>query len=69
MYSKRVFALMSLMVVFAMVMTACGTAAKAPETGKELTVAGVVFQDDQFMKAQSPRDLTTVIAPAATASA
>jgi simple sugar transport system substrate-binding protein/ribose transport system substrate-binding protein len=50
MYSKRVFALMSLMVVFAMVMTACGTAAKAPETSKELTIAGVVFQDDQFMK-------------------
>ena len=50
MSSKRVFALMSLMVVFAMFMTACGTAAKAPETGKELTIAGVVFQDDQFMK-------------------
>ena len=51
MYSKRVFALMSLVVVFAMLMTACGAAGKAPETGsKELTVAGVVFQDDQFMK-------------------
>jgi sugar transport system substrate-binding protein len=50
MYSKRVFALMSLAVLFAMLMTACGTAAQAPETGKELTIAGVVFQDDQFMK-------------------
>jgi simple sugar transport system substrate-binding protein/ribose transport system substrate-binding protein len=50
MYSRRIFALMSLMVVFAMFMTACGTAAKAPETSKELTIAGVVFQDDQFMK-------------------
>ncbi len=50
MFSKRVFALMSLVVLFAMLMTACGTAAKAPETGKELTIAGVVFQDDQFMK-------------------
>src|SRR5689334_11303277 len=54
MYSKRVFALMSLMVVFAMLMTACGAAGKAPETGsKELTIAGVVFQDDQFMKSMT----------------
>jgi simple sugar transport system substrate-binding protein/ribose transport system substrate-binding protein len=37
------------MVVFAVLMTACGT--KAPEGGdSELTIAGVVFQDDQFMK-------------------
>jgi simple sugar transport system substrate-binding protein/ribose transport system substrate-binding protein len=50
MYSRRIFAMMSLMVVFAMLMTACG-AGKAPTTGgKELTIAGVVFQDDQFMK-------------------
>ncbi len=54
MYSKRVFALMSLMVVFAMLMTACGAGAKAPETGsKELSIAGVVFQDDQFMKSMT----------------
>ena len=53
MYSRRIFAVMSLMVVFAMLMTACG-AAKAPTTGsKELTVAGVVFQDDQFMKSMT----------------
>ena len=53
MYSRRIFAVMSLMVVFAMLMTACG-AAKAPTTGsKELTIAGVVFQDDQFMKSMT----------------
>jgi len=50
MYSRRIFAVMSLMVVFAMLMTACGVAT-APTDGKgELTIAGVVFQDDQFMK-------------------
>src|SRR5512138_3150379 len=53
MYGKRVFALMSLMVVFAMLMTACGAAQKAPETSKGLTIAGVVFQDDQFMKSMT----------------
>ncbi|HLO17621.1 MAG TPA: substrate-binding domain-containing protein, partial [Anaerolineales bacterium] len=53
MYSRRIFAVLSLMVVFAMFMTACGTA-KAPEAGgKELTIAGVVFQDDQFMKSMT----------------
>src|SRR5512139_2692508 len=50
MYSRRIFAMLSLMVVLAMLMTACG-AGKAPEGGDtELTIAGVVFQDDQFMK-------------------
>ena len=50
MSSKRIFAVLSLVVVFAMLMTACG-AGKAPEGGEtELTIAGVVFQDDQFMK-------------------
>src|SRR5690242_21487123 len=54
MYSIRAFALMSLMVVFAMLMTAGGAGAKAPETGsKALTIAGVVFQDDQFMKSMT----------------
>jgi ABC-type sugar transport system substrate-binding protein len=53
MYSKRVFALMSLLALLALLMTACGTAAQAPETGKELTIAGVVFQDDQFMKSMT----------------
>src|SRR5690242_5158662 len=54
MYSIRAFALMSLMVVFAMLMTAGGAGAKAPETGsKELSIAGVVFQDDQFMKSMT----------------
>ena len=48
MYSKRIFSVMGLMVVLAMLLTACGTA--APADNKELTIAGVVFQDDQFMK-------------------
>jgi ABC-type sugar transport system substrate-binding protein len=54
MYSRRIFAVMSLMVVFAMLMTACG-AGKTPaaEGNKALTVAGVVFQDDQFMKSMT----------------
>jgi simple sugar transport system substrate-binding protein/ribose transport system substrate-binding protein len=47
---KRFFAALSLMVIFAMLMAACGTG-KAPEGGDAgLTIAGVVFQDDQFMK-------------------
>jgi ABC-type xylose transport system permease subunit len=54
MSSKKIFAIMSLMAVIAMLMAACGTAAaptKAPTTGeKALTITGVVFQDDQFMK-------------------
>ncbi|HLO34218.1 MAG TPA: hypothetical protein VK249_34045, partial [Anaerolineales bacterium] len=54
MYSKRIFAIVSLMAVLAMLMTACGGAAKAPTGGnKELTIAGVVFQDDQFMKSMT----------------
>jgi simple sugar transport system substrate-binding protein/ribose transport system substrate-binding protein len=44
---------MSLLALLALLMTACGTAAQAPETGKELTIAGVVFQDDQFMKSMT----------------
>jgi simple sugar transport system substrate-binding protein/ribose transport system substrate-binding protein len=54
MSSKKIFAIMSLMAVLAMLMAACGTGAaptQAPTTGeKALTIAGVVFQDDQFMK-------------------
>jgi simple sugar transport system substrate-binding protein/ribose transport system substrate-binding protein len=45
MYNKRIFAVIGIIAVLAMLMTACG----AGET-KELTIAGVVFQDDQFMK-------------------
>jgi simple sugar transport system substrate-binding protein/ribose transport system substrate-binding protein len=42
---------MSMIALFAMLMTACGAPAATPAEGtKELTVAGVVFQDDQFMK-------------------
>jgi simple sugar transport system substrate-binding protein/ribose transport system substrate-binding protein len=42
---------MSMLTLFAMLMTACGTPAATPAEGtKELTIAGVVFQDDQFMK-------------------
>src|SRR5512145_2490847 len=51
MYSRRIFAVMSMITLFAMLMTACGTPAATPAEGtKELTIAGVVFQDDQFMK-------------------
>jgi simple sugar transport system substrate-binding protein/ribose transport system substrate-binding protein len=51
MYSKRIFSVMSLVVAIAMLLTACGgNAASGSETEKELTIAGVVFQDDQFMK-------------------
>jgi simple sugar transport system substrate-binding protein/ribose transport system substrate-binding protein len=42
---------MSMIALFAMLMTACGAPAATPAQGTtELTVAGVVFQDDQFMK-------------------
>jgi simple sugar transport system substrate-binding protein/ribose transport system substrate-binding protein len=57
MYAKRIFSAISLMVVFTMLLSACGgtpaaapTAAPAAAGGQELTIAGVVFQDDQFMK-------------------
>ena len=50
MYSKRIFTVMSLLALLAMLMTACGTAASPAEENKEVTIAGVVFQDDQFMK-------------------
>jgi hypothetical protein len=55
MFGKRVFSVVSLMVVVTMLLAACGTPAAAPTAapaagGKDLTIAGVVFQDDQFMK-------------------
>jgi len=51
MYGKRIFSAISLMVVLTMLLSACGTPAATPSTeNKELTIAGVVFQDDQFMK-------------------
>lgn len=50
MYGRRIFAVMSLMVIFAVLMTACGGGKAPAEGGEELTIAGVVFQDDQFMK-------------------
>ncbi len=50
MNSKRIFSVMSLMVVFAMVLTACGAPKPAAPAAGNLTIAGVVFQDDQFMK-------------------
>lgn len=48
---KQTMLAFSLTIIFVMLMTACGTkpaATTAPTTG--LTIAGVVFQDDQFMK-------------------
>jgi len=50
MYGKRIFSAISLIVALTMLLSACGTAPAAPAAGKELTIAGVVFQDDQFMK-------------------
>ncbi|HSB65047.1 MAG TPA: substrate-binding domain-containing protein, partial [Anaerolineales bacterium] len=50
MYGRRIFAVMSLVVIFAMLMTACSAGKTPAEGDKELTIAGVVFQDDQFMK-------------------
>jgi len=53
MYNKRIFSVMSIMFIFAMVLTACGApkpAAPAAPAAGNLTIAGVVFQDDQFMK-------------------
>ena len=50
---KHTFSALSLVVVFAMLLSACGapaTTAPSEGEGKELTIAGVVFQDDQFMK-------------------
>ena len=50
MHTKRLFSIVSLVVAIAVLLSACGGAASVSETGKELTIAGVVFQDDQFMK-------------------
>jgi simple sugar transport system substrate-binding protein/ribose transport system substrate-binding protein len=55
MYGKRVFSIMGLVVVLAMLLSACSTpatATSAPTAAgkKDITIAGVVFQDDQFMK-------------------
>ncbi|HEY3311626.1 MAG TPA: substrate-binding domain-containing protein, partial [Anaerolineales bacterium] len=54
MNSKRIFVALSLVAIIAMLLSACGAPAAAPtqavETKKDLTIAGVVFQDDQFMK-------------------
>ena len=50
MNTKRIFSIMSLLLVVAMLLSACATATSTPQAESELTVAGVVFQDDQFMK-------------------
>jgi len=55
MYKKQIFSVMSCIALLALILTACAPAAvpateQPATTGKELTVAGVVFQDDQFMK-------------------
>jgi ABC-type sugar transport system substrate-binding protein len=58
MHAKKVFSVVSILVLLAMVLSACATPAAAPATtgpsapssqGGEITIAGVVFQDDQFM--------------------
>ena len=50
MYTKRIFSIVSLIVAIAMLLTACGGAASVSKSDSNLTIAGVVFQDDQFMK-------------------
>jgi sugar transport system substrate-binding protein len=51
MNGKRIFSAISLMVVLTMLLSACGTPTAAPAAeSKDLTIAGVVFQDDQFMQ-------------------
>ncbi len=56
MYKKQIFSVMSFVVLLALVLTACAPVATpaaepvAPSGQAEMTVAGVVFQDDQFMK-------------------
>ena len=50
MHSKRIFTAFSIVVALAMLLTACGGPAKpAPAASGTVTIAGVVFQDDQFM--------------------
>ncbi|HET9909091.1 MAG TPA: substrate-binding domain-containing protein, partial [Anaerolineales bacterium] len=50
MYNKRIFSVVAIIAMLAMLMTACGAAQAPAEGEKTLTIAGVVFQDDQFMK-------------------
>jgi simple sugar transport system substrate-binding protein/ribose transport system substrate-binding protein len=56
MSKKLIFTLTSIAVLMVMILTACKPAATpapaqpAAPAAKEMTVAGVVFQDDQFMK-------------------
>jgi simple sugar transport system substrate-binding protein/ribose transport system substrate-binding protein len=56
MNSKRTFLTLSLVIIFTMLLSACGTPTAAPTAApaaaesKDFTIAGVVFQDDQFMK-------------------
>ncbi|MBI9050572.1 MAG: substrate-binding domain-containing protein [Anaerolineaceae bacterium] len=54
MRKKQIFTITSFMIIFTMLLTGCGlTADPASDSGStdsELTIAGVVFQDDQFMK-------------------
>ena len=51
MFKNRSFLVVCALTVLAMILTACGPAATpTTEATTELTVAGVVFQDDQFMK-------------------
>jgi ABC-type sugar transport system substrate-binding protein len=52
MYKKQTLFVFSLVVIITMLMTACGgkPATATTSAGTSLTIAGVVFQDDQFMK-------------------
>ena len=50
MNSKKSLIIFSVMTVFAMLISACGPAESTEAAESAITVAGVVFQDDQFMK-------------------
>jgi simple sugar transport system substrate-binding protein/ribose transport system substrate-binding protein len=58
MHTKKLFTIVSILVLLTLVLTACAQPTAAPEAAEpaapasgeqELTIAGVVFQDDQFM--------------------
>jgi len=55
MHAKKIFSVVSILVLLSMLLSACATPTAAPATSApaassgEFTIAGVVFQDDQFM--------------------
>jgi ABC-type sugar transport system substrate-binding protein len=49
MFKNRSFSILCILVAMVVILTACAKT-ETPSTNTEFTVAGVVFQDDQFMK-------------------